>query len=211
MSAVGYRVVLPGGWRTLHLRDDLEGQVKQLVADSATRVPASVSPDQLAPKLRQAEQKLITQLSRARENGVIDYYLPTSRMDQPAVLANLMVSMQSPEDIGDIDADMVGAAMAVMLTEPGTSAVTIDDTVWVRRLSTVREKAPEFDEEVTSLRVEYRTAMPGHPRHWVLAVGSVVGDGDPDSDATQVSLELVDAIMANWRWKRDDFAAGDER
>lgn len=205
MSAVGYRVVLPSGWHTLHLRRDLEGQVKRLVEESARNLPASIPPDQRIPHLRKAERMLMSQLSRARDEGVVDYYLPSSPMDATPVMANLVVSLTEPPVDGHLESSDVGRAMAPMLAEPGTEAVTIDHTVWVRRERVVSEQAPEFDEEVTSRRIEYRTAVPGHPRTWVLALGTATGDGDPDSDATVLCMELIDAIMLNWRWRRDDF------
>lgn len=55
-------------------------------------------------------------------------------------------------------------------------------------------------DQVDLRKVEYLTAVPDDPRRWVLVTFTTAGDGDVDSEATGLVVELFDAIMSTWRW-----------
>ncbi len=49
-------------------------------------------------------------------------------------------------------------------------------------------------------KVEYLTPMPGDPRCWVMVTFTSLGDGTMDSEFTDLTVALFDAIMSTWRW-----------
>ena len=206
MTAPGYRLVLPSPWVRVALDGALEGRVSELMDVAMASVPPEIPPDQVGPMRRRAEADLLGHLRAAREASGIDAYFPAGLMHGLRVLATFVVSSSVPD--ATADAEMAARVTAHLLGEPGSRAVSIDDTTWVRRERDVAPDAPRRQGPQPAVafgerRVEYRAPAPGEPRRWISVVFSTGGDGDLDSRSTALVVDLFDAIMGTWRWSTE--------
>jgi hypothetical protein len=166
---------------------------------AVARLPKEVPPDQVAPHRHRLEEELHRQLRAARDNGGIDYYLPTDLMHGQQLNASFVVAAVVPD--ASAEPELVPKVLAQLLKDPDTGAVSVGDTVWTRSESVVKsDPDPLVGTSVAMRRVQYRTAVPDDHRRWVLVTFTTAGDGDVDSDATHLVVELFDAIMSTWRW-----------
>ena len=203
--AVSYRVVLPRPWVRLPVGRGMKDRVSALVEEKAADMPKNIPPDQVGPWKRDLERRLVADLRRAREYGGIDLFVPTNTMHGVLVGASFIVSSVTPPEQVPEDMDpekAVGAVLAELVaSQEGTVPVTLGDTAWIRTEKVQApdtEQAPEVD--VPTRRVTYTTAVPGDEGRWITSAFSCVGDGDPESEASQVTVDLFDAIMSTWRW-----------
>jgi hypothetical protein len=194
-----YRLVLPTPWELVKLDATMPARVSEIVGRAVERLPREVPPDQIAPHRHRLERELLKQLEAARANGGVDYYLPTDLMHGQQLNANFVVSVVVPD--ATTDEGLVPKVLATLLQGEGTRAVSVGDTVWSRR-ERVLERAPDdfLDARLGVRKVEYLTAVPGDHRKWVIVTFTTLGDGNPDSEATHLVVELFDAIMSTWRW-----------
>jgi len=199
---VGYRLVVPHPWEQVALDSSLDLRVKEIVSAAAARVPKDIPPDQVGPAIHRLEHDLAATLRDAQDKGVIDYYLPTDLMHGQQLNANFVVGTLIPDAMADDE--LVPRVLATMLKEPGSSPVTIGDSVWVRR-ERLRTRPPGglVDAELGVREVEYLSPVHGDPRRWVVVTFTTLGDGDPHSENTDLVVELFDAIMSTWRWVQD--------
>ena len=204
-----YRLVLPQPWARLSVRSGYKERVAEMVDTLAAKAPNNVPPDQVGPWRRQLERQLLGDLRRAREYGTVDIYLPTDTWHGFLLGASFVVSEASPPGVPPEEFDgtdeAVGAVMAELIsTHEGSSAVTIGDTVWVRREYVEQPDADELPGlGAATRRVEYLTAIPGRAQVWVLVAFSCIGNGDPDDRLARLTTELFDAIMGTWKWVHD--------
>ena len=201
--AISYRLVLPRPWTRLPVGRGLEERARDLVEEAAARLPKDAPPDQVGPWKREMQRRIVTDVRRAREYGGIDLYLPTDTMDGFLMGASFVVSEITPPGLppDDPEAAIGGVLAELAASQDGARPISVADTVWVRTEKVVAPdpaQAPELD--VPTRRVTYATAVPGDPRRWLTVAFSCVGDGDPDGEASIVSVELFDAIMSTWRW-----------
>ncbi len=203
----GYTITLPPGWERVPLDGKLGARVEELLqraADRANRRNADPAPpDQLKPLLRQLGQGLLAQLTAARDQGGVDYYLPVDLMHGQLVSASMVVSTLIPD--AAIEDELVPRVMASLLADADATAFTIDGLPWVRR-ERIRERAGDSFSETREVReVEYRSPVPVEPRRWVIVTATTLGEeGDVRSETSGLVVELFDAMMANWRWVADD-------
>ena len=140
---------------------------------------------------------------------------PSARCDGPHLGASFFVaSVVPPGGTAEVTPDaLAGGVLAeVVATTPGARAVEIAGTVWVRTETVAApDETRAADVDVPTRRVTYLTAVPDDPQQWVLVSFSTIGDGDPDSEHTLLTVELFDAIMGTWRWATgpDGWDAGD--
>lgn len=199
--STSYRVLLPAPWEQVPLDERMPGRVREIVDASVARLPASVPPDQVAPTRHRIERELTTQLTAARDNGGVDFFLPTDLMHGVQLNATFVVALITPD--ASAEPELVPRVMASLLAREGAKPVSIDDTVWVRTESVQSRSADDVvGEDVAVRRVQYRTALPDDPRRWVVVTYTGVGDGDPHSDASAIVVDLFDAIMTTWRWQQ---------
>lgn len=202
MSATSYQLVLPAPWERISLDGSIRTRVREIVERSVARLPRDLPPDQVAPARRRVEEELNQLLVEARNNGGIDYYLPTELMHGQQLNASFVVSAVIPD--ATAEADLVPRVMASLLQAEDTAAVTVGDTTWTRRERVLRRPPGGLVGDQVDLRkVEYLTAVPDDARRWVLVTFTTAGDGDVDSEATALIVELFDAIMSTWRWGAD--------
>lgn len=194
-----YRLVLPEPWERIRLDNSMGSRVAGIIDRAVARLPKEVPPDQVAPHRRFLERELMKNLLEAQKHGGVDYYLPTDLMHGQQLNASFVVSAVIPD--ANAEAGLVPGVLASMLKESGTEAVSVGDTVWARREKLLRRDPDELlDESVRIRKVEYVTAVPGDERRWVIVTFTTAGDGDPESQATHLIVELFDAIMTTWRW-----------
>ncbi len=208
MSRVrSYRLVLPRPWLRIPVREGTEERVRLIVEQAAHRLPKGAPPDQVGPWKREVERRLVADIRKAREYGGIDFYVPVESWHGFLLGASFVVSEVTPPGQLPDDPDAaVGSVFAELVAgSTGARPVDIDDTAWVRNETVVEpdlERAPGVD--VPTRRITYTTAVPDEPSRWILTAFSCVGDGDPDSELTLLSVELFDAIMGTWRWIREN-------
>lgn len=208
-----YRLVLPPPWVRIPLGPDAADHVHALVERAAASAPTEMPPDQLGPFKREIERRFQRQFDVARANGALDHYLPAAPVHGIHLGASFFVASVLPEGGADVDPrELAGGVLAEGgASTEGSTTVEIDRTVWVRSESVVaadEERAPDVDRGTR--RVTYATAVPDDPDRWILVSFSSVGDGDPTSELTPITVELFDAIMSTWRWVREDAAAAPE-
>jgi len=199
-----YTITLPPGWERVPLDGKLDARVHDLLARAAARAgtATSVPPDQLKPLLRQVGQGLLAQLTAARAQGGVDYYLPVDLMHGQLVSASMVVSTIVPD--AAIEDELVPRVMASLLADAGSRAFTVDGLPWVRR-ERIRERPGDTFSESREVReVEYRSPVPDEPRRWVIVTATTLGEeGDVRGQTADLVVELFDAMMANWRWVGD--------
>lgn len=213
MSAVvSYRLVLPPPWVRVPLGEETAEQVRALVERAAEAAPREMPPDQLGPFKRELERRFMRQFEAAAAHGALDHYLPAAPVHGIHLGASFFVALARPEGGDGVDPrEFVGGVLAERGSGPDARTVEIDGSVWVRTESTVApddDLAPGVD--VGTRRVTYLTAVPEAPGQWIVVSFSSIGDGDPASDLTSITVELFDAIMSTWRWVRDGAAVGPE-
>lgn len=194
-----YRIVLPAPWERIALDATLHDSVRALIDRAVARLPKEIPPDQVAPQRRILEKELTGRLLEARDNGGIDYYLPTDLMHGQQLNASFVVSMVIPDAAAT--PDLVPRVLAQLMSGPETRPVSVGETVWARTEKVLhREPDGLVKEQLAVRKVEYVTALPGDERRWVLVTFTTLGDGDVDSEATTLITELFDAMMTTWRW-----------
>jgi hypothetical protein len=53
-----------------------------------------------------------------------------------------------------------------------------------------------------SRRVDYVLPVPADPDRWVVVSFSTLGSGDPNGELARLLVELFDAMMTTFRWRR---------
>ncbi|RBY97117.1 hypothetical protein DQ237_05935 [Blastococcus sp. TF02-8] len=199
-----YRIVLPPPWVRVPLGAGARDRVHEIVEQAATQAPKEMSPDQLGPFKRELERRILTQLAAAADHGGLDHYFPFGPMHGIHLGASFFVAAVTPPGgSADVAPDELagGVLTELVATTPGATAVDVAGTVWVR---TEDVAAPDPGRaqglDVPTRRVSYLTAVPDDPQQWILVSFSTIGDGDPDSEHTLLTVELFDAIMGTWRW-----------
>ncbi len=199
-GAVEYRLVLPTPWERIDLHSDLTEQARRVVRGAVERLPTgSLAPDQLTLTRARMERELETRLRGAKDNGGVDYYLPTDLMHGVHIPATFVVSRLMPNALAD--EQVTARVLAARLAEPGTTAEQVGDSIWARTDTVlVRQADDVVADEHRVRKVEYLTPQPGDPRCWVMVTFTSLGDGTMDSEFTELTVTLFDAIMSTWRW-----------
>lgn len=198
-ASTQYRLVLPEPWERIPLAGDTAGQVRAIIDRRVARLPKEVPPDQVGPVRRRLEDELGRHLADARENGGVDFYLPTDLVHGIPLNASFVVSAMLPDT--SAESGLAPRVLASLLSEEGAEPVEAGGSTWVRRERRLQRPADTFvDAEVAVRKVEYLTPVPDDELRWILVTFTTVGDGDPDGDLTGLVVELFDAIMSTWRW-----------
>jgi hypothetical protein len=201
----GYRLAVPPPWRRIALDSSAESAIQTIVDDVADKhTPKEISPDEIGPKKRELVRELMTQVVQARENGGVDLYLPLEQVHGYSVQASFVVNRFIPD--AAMTSDGVPGVMASLLRDGEAGPITIDDTIWVRRLRTVPR---DGEDSVDSVRVENETRIQARAaRAWILVSFSTAGKPIPGPDGQgNMLVELFDAIMTTWRWRYDGAAS----
>ena len=197
---VEYRLVLPTPWERIDLHSDITAQSRRVVRQAVDRLPkGSIAPDRLTLTRARMERELESRLLEAKDKGGVDYYLPTDLMHGVHLPATFTVSRLMPDALAD--EEVTARVLAVRLAEPGTTAEQLGDSIWARTDTVLVRQPDELVADEHRLRkVEYLTPVPGDPRCWVMVTFTSFGDGTMDSEFTDLTVSLFDAIMSTWRW-----------
>ncbi len=155
--------------------------------------------DRVASLRRELQLRLRDLAGRARENCGLDLYVPTERMGEVTVTASFVVAEMSLTSADQLDPGMLVAGLVADSDE--TSSVELGDTAGTRT-EHVATADPEQGLDYASRRVDYVLAVPADPDRWVIVSFSTLGSGDPDDEFAQLLVELFDAIMTTFRWRR---------
>ena len=202
-----YRVVLPRSWRHIPLRAGTEEAVDRLADEAVEKLPDHVSPDEAAQARIKARTSMLTELAEARDNGAIDFFLPTEMVGGKVLATSFVVAEAIPDAMAGPDS--VGPAMAALgADDPSSRPTTIGDVVWLRSDGVQEKVDEETGHTWLARKVQYLTAVPSDSRRWFIVTCTSLGDGDPHSDFTDLMIELFDAIMSTWRWLDSALSGG---
>ncbi len=200
-AARGYMLVLPPGWARIPLRDGTDEVIRGILDRSFEGLPR----DRYGPLRSEVEKKLGRQVRAAREAGGLDLYLPVERAHDVTIPASFLVAEVSFDSMGS--ATPADVAAALVAADPSAAVVPLDSVPAVRtdRLAAGGARPGPQEEEVpASRRVEYTVGVPGDPQRWLtVAFSTVAPSTGPDGDLAQLLVELFDALMTTFRWRRD--------
>lgn len=197
--AVGYSIVLPPAWRKIPARQGTGKAIKRILDDAFGRLPKNAPADTVMPWRQELEQRLSAAVREARRSGALDLYLPVERAHGVLIPASFIVSEGSLGSIERVDPEHIVAFMAAGSDQ--YRAVTADGAIGVRREHTSRPAPPRIDHG--SRRVDYTLSVPGQTDRWLVIAFSTLGGGDPSDDYAKLLVELFDAIMSTFRWRRE--------
>lgn len=200
-----YRLAVPPPWERIRISDDTDARIDQMVEAGMARLPKDVPPDQVGPVRRGLQHRLRTAVAEAAKNGALDIFVPADswhgfHLGASFVIAQIAPPADPPPEVSEDK--YVPAVMAQLLQSSDATRVSTADSEWVRRMNLrPGETAPGID--VPTVTVDYVTPTPDDLGTWTAVSYSTVGDGDPDSETTRLSVELFDAIMSTWIWVED--------
>lgn len=191
----GYTLVLPPGWSRVPLRRGTENAIDGIL----DRTFAGLPRDQVASARRELQLRLRDLAEQAREHAGLDLYVPTERMGEVTVTASFVVAEMSLVRAEQVDPQMLVARLVA--DSEHTSAVELSETLGTRT-EHVADADTEQGVEHASRRVDYVLPVPADPDRWLIVSFSTLGAGDPNDEFAELLVELFDAIMTTFRWKR---------
>jgi hypothetical protein len=191
----GYTLVLPPAWSRIPLRRGTEQAITRILDRSFAGLPR----DKVAALRRELHLRLQDLARRASESSGLDLYVPTEQMHGVTATASFVVAEMSLFSAQPVDPSMPVARL-VADSEHAT-AVDIAGTAGTR---TEHVAAADVEQgvEYGSRRVDYVLPVPADPDRWVVVSFSTLGAGDPTDEFAQLLVELFDAIMTTFRWRR---------
>jgi len=195
----GYTIVLPPAWRKIPVRQHTDQAIRGIVDQAFSNLPTHVPQDKVAPYRKELEHQLTSAARQARRSGAVDLYLPVELMHGAPIAASFIVSEGSLASVTDIGPEMIISYMASGRDD--NRVVTVDGAIGVRMERTARPD-PSKGIEHGSRRVDYVISVPAEADRWVVVAFSTLGWGDPDDQYAKVLVELFDAIMSTFRWRR---------
>lgn len=188
-----YTVVLPPGW----IRVSLAGTVEQAVKDITDRMFQRLPRDEFVEVRHAVEEQVAEMVRQARASNGLDMYMPVEEMHGRTVSASFVVGgVLIPDEVDDLES----VALLGELARNG-ALVEVDGVPGVRT-----ERAEPADEgqgvAAASRRVDYTFPLPGDDRRWLAVTFSTPGAGDPGGQVADALVELFDAIMTTFRWRR---------
>ena len=203
----GYRILLPGQWEKVPLRQGTEEAIQHILGGAYARIPDSAPQDKVGPYKRELERRFRAAVADAQQGNALDLYLPVRPTDDVNLGASIVVSesLLPSREQGAHRAKPPELAMQ-LLSRDGVegadlSSGEIDSAIAVRR-EHVAGPQPDQGVQLASRRVEYVVSVPDDPDRWFVAAFSTVGGGDPRDELADALVEWFDAVMATFRWRR---------
>ncbi|MET8677865.1 hypothetical protein ABZW18_09795 [Streptomyces sp. NPDC004647] len=194
---IGYTLIIPPGWARIPLREGTKEALERIFFTHMDKVPDGVARDDAMSLRLELRRQLQKRARAARRNGGLDLYLPVIPRGGTLVAASIIVS-ELP--IGGADNARVLSRLAANTAGPGVTAVKLDGVKAVRRESQVAaDSSQEID--VDSRRVEYVLPVAGTSGNFLAISFSTPGDGNLDSELTDVMVELFDAVVSTFKWR----------
>jgi len=188
-------MVLPPGWSRIPLRRGTEQAIGRIL----DRAFAGLPRDRVASLRHELQLRLRDLAGRARESCGLDLYLPTGQMGEVTAAASFVVAEMSLVSAEPMDPAMLVARLVA--DSDHTSTVELAGTAGTRTEHVAAADA-EQGVEHGSRRVDYVLPVPEDPDRWVIVSFSTLGSGDPTDEFAQLLVELFDAIMTTFRWRR---------
>jgi hypothetical protein len=191
----GYTLVLPPGWARIPLRRGTDKAIAKVLDRSFDGLPR----DRVATLRRELRLRLRELAGRARESCGLDLYLPTERMGEVTATASFVVAEMSLTSAEQVDPAML--VVRLVAGSEHTSPVELAGTAGTRT-EHVAEADPEQGLEYATRRVDYLLPVPADHDRWIIVSFSTLGAGDPTDEFADLLVELFDAIMTTFRWRR---------
>jgi hypothetical protein len=189
-APTGYRIVLPPGWARIPLRSGTDAAVAAVMEAITAGLPAEAT-EQIGAELRKA-------VAAAADGTGLDLYLPVSRPPGPIIAASFVVAAVAFGATEPLDPMLLLAGLAA---GPDAQRVIVDGSFCSRAESTAPAD-PARGAAMPSRRVEYVLPVPDDQDRWVVVSFSALRAPDPTDDPSTVWVELFDAIMSTFRWRR---------
>ncbi|MEU9911616.1 hypothetical protein [Streptomyces sp. NPDC051001] len=192
-----YELVLPPGWVRIPLREGTKEALETILFSHMGQVPEGIPRDDAMRFRLEMRRQLEKQARAARRNGGLDLYLPVLPRGGIFLMASFIVA-ELP--IGRDRTVPPQAVLAQLAAEevPGGTAATVD-VAGAPALRRAYRSAPH-DEELPTRRVDYVIPVAEDPGRWISIDFSTPGDGDIDSEFTDVLVELFDAVVGTFKW-----------
>ncbi|MCX5037323.1 MULTISPECIES: hypothetical protein [Streptomyces] len=146
-------------------------------------------------------RQLEKQARAARRNGGLDLYLPVLPRGGIFLMASF-IAAELP--IGREHTVPPEAVIARLADDdvPGGTAGTVDvaGAPALRRAYRCALDEEKQQGALPTRRIDYVIPVPDDPGRWISINFSTPGDGDVDSELTDVLVELFDAVVGTFRW-----------
>ncbi|KKD03922.1 hypothetical protein [Streptomyces sp. WM6386] len=197
----GYELVLPPGWVRIPLREGMKEALEKILFSHMEQVPEGIPRDDAMRFRLEMRRQLEKQARAARRNGGLDLYLPVLPRGGIFLMASFIVA-ELP--IGRDHTIPPQAVLAQLAAEevPGGTATTVDvaGAPALRRVYPSTSAEQEQQDAPPTRRVDYVVPVADDPGRWISINFSTPGDGDIDSEFTDVLVELFDAVVGTFRW-----------
>jgi hypothetical protein len=191
--------MLPPGWERVPLREGTDEAVKKIVDEAVRGLPDDVPRDKLTAARMELTKRLRGSVRQARDNAGLDLYLPVREIHGTVVPASFLVAEFSLTSVVPLNPARV--AERILGTTENAEETTVDGASGLR---VDRIGRPHIKQEIehASRRVEYVLPVPRDPERWVVVGFGTVADGDPSGEFADALVELFDAVMTTFRWRR---------
>lgn len=194
-AATGYAMLLPAGWRRIPVLHGTRTAITGIVDEVFSRLPAARS-QAGRPEL---ERRLTQLVRQARQQAVVDLYLPAEQVHSVAVPASIAVSRGTLEGgVPGWDEMMTQLSAGLHEARPAS----IDGSAGVR-LERSADPGPASGVACGSLLVTYMLPVPGVPGDWLIVAFSVLDADGTGGRFARLLAEMFDAVMTTFRWTRN--------
>ncbi|MGI5468446.1 hypothetical protein [Streptomyces sp. CA-132043] len=200
-TPTGYTLIIPPGWARIPLREGTKEALERIFFTHLDKVPDGVARDDAMRFRLELRRQLEKRARAARRNGGLDLYLPVRPRSGTLVAASFIVAELPIGGAEQAKAKHVLDRLAANTAGgPGATIRELSGSTAVRRESRVAaESGRELD--VDTRRVEYVMPVAGDSGNWLSISFSTPGDGNLDSDFTDVLVELFDAVVGTFKWR----------
>ena len=190
-----YTLVLPPGW----IRVSLTGTVQQAVKDLTDRMFRNIPRDDALDERRAVADLLGDMVRRAKAGNGLDLYVPVEKIHGRTIAASFVVGgVMLPDEVDGMESLAILGDLA-----KGGKPVEVDREIGVRteRVQTA-DLGQDRNVDVDSRRVDYMFPVPADGRRWLVVTFSTPGAGAPDDQVANALVQLFDAMMTTFRWRR---------
>ncbi|WP_419995856.1 hypothetical protein [Streptomyces boninensis] len=207
----GYELILPPGWVRIPLRAGTKEALEKILFSHMDQVPDGIPRDDAMRFRLDVRRQIEKQTRAARRNGGLDLYLPVRPRGGIFLMASFIVAELPVGQVVDRPAppEAVIAELANEDVPEGTAAkVEVAGKSALRRsykTASIPDKlhsAPESVQQTAlpARRVEYVIPVVDDPSRWISINFSTPGNGDLESEFTDVLVELFDAVVGTFKW-----------
>ncbi|MGP3999146.1 hypothetical protein [Streptomyces sp. 8N706] len=199
-TPTGYTLIIPPGWARIPLREGTKAALERIFFTHMDKVPDGVSRDDAMRFRLELRQQMQKKARAARRHGGLDLYLPVRPRGGRLIAASIIVSELPIGSAERAQNERVLEGLSASTASPGVTAVKVAGSNAIRR-ERVAAAEPDRELDIASRRVEYAMPVPGAPEKWLSISFSTSGDGNPESDFTDVLVELFDAVVGTFKWR----------